>query len=141
MIGTFGPIASSGWTMAGVWIAALTLIGIFIRQVVPWRKQEADSEAQFRDALIRRVENLESKIERQEARHKAEQGLSNHKLRNMTACFDAMLMMLEMNPERGPEIVIKIKQMRADQMKAEARESAIIRAAELSSANEAVAES
>lgn len=60
MIATLGPIASSGWTMAGVWIAALTLIGIFVRQIVPWKKQEQDSEAQFRDALIRRVENLEA---------------------------------------------------------------------------------
>jgi hypothetical protein len=124
----------AGWTTtAGVWVAALTLIGILARQVVPWKKQEDDSEAQFRDALIRRVENLESKIERQEARHRAEQGLSNHKLRNMTACFDAMLLMLEMTPERGPEIVTKIKAMRADQMKAEAREAAIIRAADISS--------
>jgi hypothetical protein len=126
------PLGTSAWTVAGVWIAAFTLIGIFIRQVVPWKKQEADSEAQFRDALIRRVENLESKIERQEARHRAEQSLSNHKLRNMTACFDAMLLMLEMTPERGPEIVTKIKQMRADQMKAEAKEAAIIRAADIS---------
>lgn len=126
------PSSLAGWTTtAGVWIAALTLLGILIRQVVPWRKQESDSEAQFRDALIRRVEGLEGKIERQEARHRAEQGLSNHKLRNMTACFDAMLLMLEMTPERGPEIVTKIKAMRADQMRAEAREAAIIRAADI----------
>ena len=130
----------AGWTTtAGVWIAALTLIGIAVRQLVPWKKQEHDSEAQFRDALIRRVENLELKIERQEARHRAEQGLSNHKLRNMTACFDAMLLMLEMTPERGPEIVTKIKKMRADQMKAEAEETAIIRAADISGGNEAIA--
>jgi hypothetical protein len=133
--GLMMPAAGSslaGWTTtAGVWIAALTLIGIAVRQLVPWKKQGSDAEAQFRDALIRRVENLEAKIERQEARHRAEQGLSNHKLRNMTACFDAMLLMLEMTPDRGPEIVTKIKQMRADQMKAEAREAAIIRAADM----------
>lgn len=123
--------AFSGWTAAGVWIAALTLVGIFVRQVVPWRKQEHDSEAQFRETLISRVENLELKIERQEARHRAEQALSNHKLRNMTSCFDAMLLMLEMNPDRGPEIVAKIKKMRSDQMRAEAREAAIIRAADI----------
>lgn len=130
-------ISLSGATAAGIWVAAITLIGILARQVVPWKKQEDDSEAQFRDALIRRVENLESKIERQEARHRAEQGLSNHKLRNMTACFDAMLLMMEMTPERGPEIVTKIKQMRADQMKAEAREAAIIRAADIKGRPEA----
>jgi hypothetical protein len=136
MVPFFDTLAAPGWTAAGIWIAAFTLIGIFVRQIVPWKKQELDSEAQFRDALIRRVENLESKAERQEARHRAEQSLSNHKLRNVTACFDAMLLMLEMTPERGPEIVTKIKQMRADQMKAEAREAAIIRAADINSSGE-----
>lgn len=129
--------AFSGWTATGVWIAALTLVGILVRQVVPWRKAEHDSEVQFRDALLRRVENLELKIERQESRHRAEQALSNHKLRNMTSCFDAMLMMLEMNPDRGPEIVAKIKKMRSDQMRAEARESAIIRAADINAYGDA----
>jgi hypothetical protein len=123
-----------------VWVAALTLIGIAVRQIVPWKKQEHDSEAQFRDALIRRVEGLEGKIERQEARHRAEQGLSNHKLRNMTACFDAMLLMMEMTPDRGSEIVTKIKTMRAAQMKAEAREAAIIRAADINGGGEFEAE-
>jgi hypothetical protein len=49
----------------------------------------------------------------------------------MTANFDSMLMMLEMNPERGPEIVTKIKEQRAAQMIAEAKEAAIIYADEL----------
>jgi hypothetical protein len=42
-----------------------------------------------------------------------------------------MLMMLEMNPDRGPEIVAKIKEQRAAQMLAEAKEAGMIYAHEL----------
>lgn len=122
----------SGWaTTAGVWAAAIGFFGILIRQIGPWHKQASEAEARLRDTLISRVERLEIKLERQQIRHDAEKALSNHKLRNVTACFDAMLMMLELNPDRGPEIVQKIKEMRAAQMQAEAKEAAIIRAAEL----------
>jgi len=125
-------------TMAGVWIAALGIVGLLIRQAVPWRKQASDAEARLRDALIERVDKLERAMERQqktwglkEARHAAERALGNHKLRNMTANFDAILMMLEMNPDRGPDIVAAIKKQRAAQMLAEAKESAVINAAEI----------
>ena len=122
-------ILSSQWTTAGVWIAAISLVGILIRQITPWRKQANDAAVELRNTLIARVEKLEAALERQNRRHDAERALSNHQLRNITACFDAMLLMLEMNPDRGPEIVEKIKKMRADQMLAEAEEKAIIRAA------------
>lgn len=124
-------LASLNWTGAGVWIAALTLVGIFVRQIVPWRKQASDAEARLRDALILRVDRLEVRLDRQQRRHDAEKRLLTHKLRNMTANFDSMLMMLEMNPDRGPEIVAAIKKQRASQMMAEAKESAMISAAEI----------
>lgn len=121
----------SGITWAGVWVAIIGVIGLVVRQVVPWRKQESDAEARLRDSLIERVQRLEDRLDRQQVRHDAEKRLLIHKLRNMTANFDSMLMMLEMNPDRGPEIVSKIKQQRAAQMVAEAKESAVIYAAEL----------
>jgi hypothetical protein len=122
----FAP--SGNWTLAGVWVAALGVLGVLARQFVSWRKQANDAEAHLRDALIARVEKLEAKIDRQQVRYEAELSLGNHKFRNVTACFDAMLMMLEMNPDRVPEIVAKIKEMRSSQMIAEAQEKAIIRA-------------
>lgn len=122
---------SSQWTAAGIWVAALGFLGLLARQFVPWKKQASEAEARLRDSLIRRVERLEARLDRQQARHDAEKRLLTHKLRNMTANFDSMLMMLEMNPDRGPEIVAKIKEQRARQMLAEAKESAIIYAAEL----------
>lgn len=135
----------SGLTAAGVWMAAIGLLGILIRQVGPWRKQAHEAEVQARADeakfraellareafLLQRIDSLESRLERQEAHHTAEKALGNHKLRNITACFDAMLMMMEMTPDRGAEVVVKIKEMRAAQIIAEAKEAAIIRAAEI----------
>jgi hypothetical protein len=118
-------VTLTGATTVGLWAAIVGVLGIFVRQIVPWRKQDSDAEARFRDTLIKRIERLE----RQQIRVDAEKRLLIHKLRNVTACFDAMLMMLEMNPDRGPEIVAKIKEQRAAQMLAEAEEAAIISAA------------
>lgn len=124
-------IDPSAWTAAGIWIAAISLFGILARQLVVWRTKAQDAEAQFRDALIKRVERLEMRIDRQQALHNAEKRLLTHKLRNMTANFDSMLLMLEMNPDRGPEVVAKIKEQRARQMLAEAKEAATISQAEI----------
>jgi hypothetical protein len=124
-------VLDSQLTVAGVWIAAIGVIGLLIRQIVPGHRAASEAEGRLRDALIKRVDLLERKLERQESRHAAERALGNHQLRNVTACFDAMLLMLEMNPDRGPEIVSKIKEMRASQIVAETQEKAIIRAAEI----------
>jgi hypothetical protein len=124
-----------------VWIAAFALMGILIRQVVPWKKVTTDAEAKLRDMLIERVQRLEIRLDRQQVRHDAEKRLLIHKLRNMTANFDAMLMMLELNPERGPEIAERIKRQRADQMIAEAQESAMIFATEFGNDAQQIEES
>lgn len=137
---SFSTIANSAqqMTVAGVWIAALGILGLLIRQVLPWRKQEADAQQQFRDellarerTLIERIEKLEAQLSRQQIRHNAERALDRHRLNNITQCFDAMLLLVETTPEKASEIVTKIKQMRAAQMDAEAKEKAIIRAAEI----------
>jgi hypothetical protein len=124
---------SQTWTFYGFWVALVGFLVAIVRQVVPYKKQANDAEVRLRDSLLRRVERLEDRLDRQQTRHDAEKRLLTHKLRNMTANFDSMLMMLEMNPERGPEIVTKIKEQRAAQMIAEAKEAAIIYADELRS--------
>jgi hypothetical protein len=127
------------WAVAGSVITAmLALLGIIVRQVIPWRRADAEAEAAFRgellareNALTARVTKLEHTLNRERLRHNAERGLDRHRLNNITQCFDAILMMLEMNPDRSQEIVKKIKEMRATQMVAEAEEKAAIRAAEI----------
>jgi hypothetical protein len=125
------PDLSANWSFYGFWIVLLGFLGAVARQIVPYKKQASDAEARLRETLLERVGRLEIRLDRQQVRHDAEKRLLIHKLRNMTANFDSMLMMLEMNPDRGPEIVAKIKEQRGRQMIAEAKESATIYAEEL----------
>ena len=132
-------------TAAGVVVAAISLLGLLVRQINPWRKQTADSEQKFRDDLIKReaalvereaalserVAKLEKSMGRQQQRHNAERALDRHRLNNVTQCFDALLLLLKANPEKAAEAVVLIEEMRAKQMRAEAEEKAIIRAAEI----------
>jgi hypothetical protein len=125
------PTGGFTWTAAGAWASFLALLGIIVRQIGPWRKQSIDAEHTFREGLLKRVERLERTLERERIRHNAERSIDRHRLNNITQCFDAMLLLIETNPEKASEIVVKIKDMRAAQMKAEAEEKAIIRAAEI----------
>lgn len=119
------------WTAGGAWTAVVLLFGIIVRQVGPWRKQSIDAEQRLRDDLLRRVEKLEKVLDRERAKHDAERALDRHKFANVAGCFDALLMMLEAAPERLPDILPKIKEMRARQLEAEALEKATIHAAEM----------
>lgn len=123
---------------AGIVGGIVTLAGLVLRFIGPWRKQITEAEAQLRTeltnenhVLLDRIEKIERKLERERQRHNAERSLDRHRLNNMQACFDATLLLLEMNPDRAAEVVSKIKEMRAVQMIAEAEEKAIIRAAEI----------
>jgi hypothetical protein len=130
---------------SAVVVGALSLLGLLIRQVGPWRSQITQAEERLRVELTAqvheerdarmaadsRIEAMERKLTRQQIRHNAERALDRHRLNNINACFDATLVLLEMNPDRAVEVVQKVKEMRAAQMLAEAEEKAIIRAAEI----------
>lgn len=124
------------WTVAGIWVAALSLFGLVIRQIGPWRKQISEAEDHLRADLLRRVAKLERTLERERTRHNAERALDRHRLNNVTQCFDALLLLIKANPDKAAETVEMIEQMRARQIIAEAEEKAIIRAAEISADEE-----
>src|SRR5213075_1160299 len=98
----------SGLTLAAAVTAVVGIIGVLLRQVGPWRKHAADVEERLRLDLIRRVERLERTLETERAIHKAERSLDRHRLNNVTQCFDALLLLIEMAPERAAEAVQKI---------------------------------
>jgi hypothetical protein len=123
-------VQSSALTV-GIWVAALGVIGIFIRQIVPWRKVERDAEAVLRSDLMRRIENLEREQKLERASHEAERRALHHQLGNVNQCFDALLLLVEAAPEKASQHVKNIKEMRARQLLAEAEEKAIIRAAQI----------
>lgn len=119
------------WTAAGAWGTFLALLGVIIRMVGPWKRQTTEAEERLRRDLLDRVEKLETALERERARHSAERALDRHKLNNVTQCFDALLLLLEAAPERATEIVVRIKEMRAAQIAAEALEKGAIHAGEI----------
>jgi len=84
-----------------------------------------------RDEMADRLALMERKLSRQELRHNAERALDRHRLNNINACFDALLLLLKANPDKSVEAVKMIEDMRAKQLMAEAEEKAIIRAAEM----------
>lgn len=136
----------SAWAMV---IAApfFVFAGIAIRQFVPLRKLSIAADEKLREDLMERVAALELKLERKERqrlraqnRHIAERAVDRHTLGNITQCFDAVLMMFELSPEKAPEIVVHVKAMRAAQIVAEAQEKALIYAAEIAADAEEDAE-
>lgn len=84
-----------------------------------------------RDELGDRLFMMEKRLTRQEIRHSAERALDRHRLNNINACFDALLLLLKASPEKSAEAVKMIEDMRAKQLIAEAEEKAIITAAEI----------
>lgn len=154
---------ASPWAMAGWGLAFVSLVGILLRMIGPWRKQISEAEDNIRkelhaqiDALKKemqqerlehstemrafnlerdemgdRLAKMEKTLARQQLRHNAERSLDRHRLNNINACFDALLLLLKANPDKSGEAVKMIEEMRAKQLVAEAEEKAIIRAAEI----------
>lgn len=135
--------------MTGNWVGIalsaplLVFAGYIVRQFVPWRKITIAADEKLRNDLLVRVGVLEDKLERKERqrirahnRHVAERAVDRHVLNNITQCFDAMLMLIEIAPDKTPEIVAQVKAMRAAQMLAEAQEKALIYAAEIAADDE-----
>lgn len=95
------------------------------------RAAEARAHALERDDLGDRIARLERMLDRQQVKHNAERALDRHRLNNINACFDALLLLLKANPGKASEAITLIEDMRAKQILAEAEEKAIIRAAEI----------
>lgn len=134
------------WGAAGSWgtfiVAVLGLIGLFVRQIGPWRKQTTDAEMQLRKEMSETIRDQKAEIQRLEdkidhveqlrehdrVKYEAERSLDRHKLNNFSQILDTIFLMLETNPEKVPEVVQKMRDMRARQLEAEAIESATLRA-------------
>lgn len=132
-----GSFARAPWG----WALLALAVGGFVKLRPIMTKLAADREASLLAAraadnadLKDRVEKLEKRLEADRARHDAEQARDRHKIANLNQCLDALLMMLELAPEKVAEHIAKIKTMRSEQQKREAQEAASIRAATISAA-------
>ncbi|WCT73917.1 hypothetical protein PQ455_01405 [Sphingomonas naphthae] len=119
-----------GWITAVATSGAFfALLGIIVRQINPWRKITIDAEEKLRTDLLHRVEKLEKVLEQKDAQHAAERALDRHRINNLTACLDALLLLIEQDPKRASEAAAKVKAMRGQQLVAEATEKAGVSAA------------
>ena len=131
--------ASGSSIQKGVWataiMAAIGLVSLIIRQWGPWKKIDNEREATLlaaraedNDKLVNRIAKLETKIEEDQARHEAERALDRHRLNNALQCLDALFLMFETAPEKASDVITRVKEMRRQQMEAEAVERATIHA-------------
>jgi hypothetical protein len=148
---TFASLGTPLQGATAALILAFGTIAIWYIRGIPERRRALNETAKLKiedDQIFRaellaretvltaRVTTLERTITRERRIHTAERALDRHRLNNITQCFDAMLLLIEMNPDRATEIVQKIKDMRATQMLAEAEEKAALRTAEIRDDNE-----
>lgn len=89
------------------------------------RKATDDMATAIVDHMTRRL----SSVERHGRICEANLGVLRHRLNNLSGCFDATLLLIEMAPEKSADLVQKIKELRQTQMLAEAAERAAVMAA------------
>lgn len=132
-------VISTGFTWTSLFTGIsgagiLGLVGLLIRNIGPWRKQRDEAEEKFRNALSKRLAKVEKQLEVERARREAERTMERHKIRNLTQCLDAVLLVLEKAPDKTQEVIAEIRLMRDRQMREEAIESATLRAADVAAA-------
>lgn len=126
----------------GPWFGAGVLVAILLSSWKPFQKMKVDRDVTLVATLIARVEKLETdltavtrsledKLERERAAHDSLIGMMRHRLNNVQACLDALLMLLKHDPSRAAEAVALIEDMRTRQTLYEAQEAAAIAAARI----------
>lgn len=92
------------------------------------------------DRRVSRIEKLEAKLDMQAASHEAEVSILRHQLNNVSACLDALLMLIETAPDKAAAHAAAIRAKRAEQSTSETVEKATIRGARVAVATAAFAE-
>ncbi|WP_300974860.1 hypothetical protein [Sphingomonas sp. LHG3406-1] len=138
MTGLLTPLMLDKVQTGGIWTVVLLLAVILIRQIGPWRKQATEASdklieqlSQREASLTERVDKLEAALKQQQSIHDAERALDRHRINNLTACLDSLLLLLQAAPEKAAQHVEKINSMRKRQQLAEAEEKGLIAAAKI----------
>lgn len=147
------PNLHTAWALApalGPWMGGAVLIAVLLRAWQPFQKMKVDRDGELVSTLIARVEkletdlagtreSLEAQLRLERAKHNGVMAVMRHRLNNVTACLDALLMLLEHDPSRAAEAVQRIKEMRGRQAELEASEKNAVIAASIAAAAHAVA--
>jgi hypothetical protein len=90
------------------------------------RKQTDDVAMSLVQQLKERVATVESEALRERVLCDAKLGIQRHRVNNLSSSFDSMLMLMELAPEKAPEMVKLVKERRAQQEQSEAIEKAAL---------------
>jgi hypothetical protein len=123
------PVAITGFSWGTALLGMLNLLigGVLvavIRSRPALKKIANEREKSLLEERAADMETMRVRLEKLEA----ERSVDRHRLNNVTACLDALLLLLETAPDKAPQHVARIKAMREAQMKAEAAEKGAIHA-------------
>ena len=124
MVGSSFQRAPWGW---GVF--AMLVAGYFRLKPLMIRLRN-EREANLLEERAAEMEKMRATSAAQDAELRA----LSHKLRNVEACLDALLLLLETAPQKAQQHVSRIRAMRAEQVKAEATEKGAIMSASIMAA-------
>lgn len=133
------PVHVNGLTWTGALVGLLNLLvgGVLVAIVKSrpaLKKLTNEREASLLEERAAEMNKMRDRLEKLEA----ERAVDRHRLNNVTQCLDALLMLLEVAPDKAADHVAKIKQMRASQMTAEAAEKGAIHGAIIAKTGEPV---
>lgn len=124
----------------GVWGLIAGIVIWWIRGEPDRRRARTEQDSSLRTDLLSRLKMLEhevklltAKSEADREHHEAEMRIMRHKLGNETTSLDALLMLLETNPDKVGDAVFRIKEMRKRQADIVAEQYAQVMAARVAS--------
>lgn len=139
-------IPASTLGTAGVWGLLLVIVVALVKVWPVLKKLKTDEDASLRETLLGRVESLEARLYTMTAQHAAERelhaaelALVRHRMNNESASMDALVGMLETNPNIPPDTIKRITDSRAAAAAAFANEMNAITTARIALANASIA--
>ncbi len=104
----------------GIWVLVILAVLTAIKAWPRLKEMQLGADGSLRTDLLARISQLETQVGAMETaqteereRHQAEMQILRHRLNNETASLDALLLLLETNPDRTIESIAKIKELRA----------------------------
>lgn len=117
-------------------IAFFGFLGVWVRQRVPFRRNEIAAEERMREELTERLKESEARREDDKAQFEKrmkeaenEMRIMRHRLNNATHTLDMLIALLEANPDKVRETLVKVSEIRSQQLEAEALEKGQVMAA------------
>lgn len=121
MLATIVPTSALG--IAGIWgLFGAVILGL-VKALPALKKIQSDGDASLREDLLDRIKTLETRVDSvssqgvaREEIHAAEIAVLRHRLNGESATVDALISLLEGNPNFPPETLKRITDSRARQL-------------------------